>query len=326
MQKDSYNFSPLERKVPFQEILSHVVGVLKNGSGLTVLVLLLIITLIVVSLNERAYFIGIVIFSAFGFVLYGRAARKHILIGDFARQNNLTYFSGKPDIERVGVIFNEGHSRSIADGLRSNNGDFAEIANYTYTTGSGKSSQTHTFGYMCVRLPRRLPHLLLDAKSNNLFGKISNLPSIFGPGQTLALEGDFNNYFTLYAPREYQRDALYVLTPDIMQLFIEESGSYDIEIIDDLMYIYSSEYFALDRRESLEKILAVAAKLKAKIRNQTDYYADERVGNRSINMVSTQGQRLKKFNTKKIVVLIVLAFILLQALIHIILVMNSLNT
>ena len=47
---------------------------------------------------------------------------------------------------------------------------------------------------------------MLDARSNNgLFGG-TNLPSQFNKDQILILEGDFNEYFTLYCPREYDRD------------------------------------------------------------------------------------------------------------------------
>lgn len=39
----------------------------------------------------------------------------------------------------------------------------------------------------------------------------------------LSLEGDFDRYFTLYCPGDYERDALYVFTPDLLALLIDES-------------------------------------------------------------------------------------------------------
>ena len=43
--------------------------------------------------------------------------------------------------------------------------------------------------------------------------------------QVLSLEGDFDRYFTLYCPKEYERDALYVFTPDLMALLDRRGGA-----------------------------------------------------------------------------------------------------
>ena len=78
--------------------------------------------------------------------------------------------------------------------------------------------------------------MVLDARSNNgLFGG-TNLPSQFSKDQILSLEGDFSEYFTLYCPREYERDALYVFTPDLMALLIDQTSTFDVEIVDDWMF------------------------------------------------------------------------------------------
>jgi hypothetical protein len=112
------------------------------------------------------------------------------------------------------------------------------FANYGYTTGSGKNRTTHRWGYVAVRLDTPLPHILLDATGNNgLFG--SSLPTSFDRDQRLRLEGDFDRYFSLFCPRGYERDALYLFTPDIMARFIDHAAELDVEIVDDWLFLYA---------------------------------------------------------------------------------------
>ncbi|WP_338037096.1 hypothetical protein [Microbacterium lushaniae] len=116
---------------------------------------------------------------------------------------------------------------------------FVEFANYRYTTGSGKNRTTHKWGYVAVKLDTPLPHIVLDAIGNNgLFG-VSNLPAAFDRDQRLSLEGDFDRYFSLYCPADYERDALYLFTPDIMARFIDNAAALDVEIVDDWLFLYA---------------------------------------------------------------------------------------
>ncbi len=54
-----------------------------------------------------------------------------------------------------------------------------------------------------------------------------------GDGPELELEGDFGKHFELHVPAGYERDALYVLTPDVMQVLIDEAADRRVEIVDD---------------------------------------------------------------------------------------------
>src|SRR5690606_23471582 len=113
-----------------------------------------------------------------------------------------------------------------------------EFGNHSYTVKQGKSSVTHTWGYVAVKLDVPLPNIVLDAVGNNtLFG--SNLPARFDRDQRLSLEGDFDQYFQLYCPEGYERDALYLFTPDIMARFIDNAAQLDAEIVDDWLFLYS---------------------------------------------------------------------------------------
>src|SRR5690606_27767455 len=179
-----------------------------------------------------------------------------------------------------------------------------------YTTGSGKNRTTHRWGFLALELDRRLPHMVLDATANNgLFGG-TNLPARFDRSQVLSLEGDFDRYFTLYCPREYERDALYVFTPDLMAILIDEAAPYDVEIVDDWMFVYSRTPFDLAHRPTLERLFRIVETVGAKTLRQTVRYADERIGDFSADIVAPAGARLKRGVSIVAVLVAVAAFAL----------------
>lgn len=199
-------------------------------------------------------------------------------------------------LHQNGMIFTSGgHSKKMEDRLVKPN--VFEMANYYYVTGHGKNQQSHDWGYIRVSLRRKLPHIVLDAKKNNagIFGiSLSNLPQTFNSDQTLSLEGDFDKYFTLYAPKQYERDALYIFTPDLMALLIDQSAQFDVEIIDDALYVYSSVPFQMQDPAVMKRILSIVDAVGTKMTKATARYADERVANaREVNQVASEGARLK---------------------------------
>ncbi|HEU4755416.1 MAG TPA: hypothetical protein VFS72_02045 [Agromyces sp.] len=162
----------------------------------------------------------------------------------FARANAMSYQPQYSDPPLPGMIFQVGSARMASDLVRGDRPRFVEFGNYRYTTGSGKNRSTHRWGYVAVKLDVPLPHIVLDATSNDgLFGT-SNLPVTFDRDQRLGLEGDFDRYFTLHAPEGYERDALYLFTPDLMARFIDRAAAVDVEIVDDWLFLYAKRDFS----------------------------------------------------------------------------------
>lgn len=226
------------------------------------------------------------------------------VMADFARINNLGFIANKKDPAKAGLIFSEGHSRILQHAFQLPKLYNAEIGNYSFTTGSGKSSKIHNYGYLMFEIPRNVPHMLLDAKDNNFMGMFSNLPTTFRNNQSLSLEGDFNNFFTLYAPKEYETDALYIFTPDVMRVVIENAKTYDIEIIDNKVYLYTAQHLNLTSKQVIAHAIDVISTLARQLYEQTDNYADETISNRSLDSVAQQGKRLNKSHVKLAIQLI----------------------
>ncbi len=193
----------------------------------------------------------------------------------FARANGMTFERDVVDPRLPGMIFGIGRSRRAKRRVRGTQPRFVEFANYEYTTGSGKNSTTHHWGYIAIHLDTPLPHIVLDAKGNNgMFG--SNLPASFDKDQRLGLEGNFDEFFTLYCPNGYERDALYLFTPDIMARFIDNAAQLDAEIVDDWLFLYAKRDFSTIDPNTWAWLFSVVSALMDKLA-QWERWRDERL-------------------------------------------------
>jgi hypothetical protein len=244
-----------------------------------------------------ALFIGLLAVAVVAIVrgvLKGRNWETWYRLETFAAANGMIFSPVDDNPQYPGAIFNQGDSRKALNHLRSASDRYLDIGNYQYSTGSGKNRSTHNWGFMALHLDRRLPNMVLDSKANNgLFGG-TNLPAYFDKNQILSLEGNFNEYFTLYCPKQYERDALYVFTPDLMALLIDNAAPFDVEIVDDWMFVYSATPFPSAHPGVYQRLFQIVDTVGAKTLSQTDRYVDENVGSFAANFVAPQGQRLKR--------------------------------
>jgi hypothetical protein len=211
----------------------------------------------------------------------------------FAEANGLQFRTRTPNPSYTGMIFTIGDSRSAYNHFSSTTGRFFDLGDFQYSTGSGKSRSTHNWGFLALQLDRKLPNMVLDSKANNsLFG--SDLPITFKRDQVLSLEGDFDQHFTLYCPQEYEQDALYVFTPDLMALLVDDAGSYDVEIVDDWMFIYSPHVFPALSAANYARLFNIVQTFGNKTISQTENYHDDRVTSPAANIVAPAGQRLRR--------------------------------
>jgi hypothetical protein len=218
----------------------------------------------------------------------------------FAKANNFTYTSKIPSPARSGFIFQNKNAtdRKIFDLVSGKNGIPFELGKYYYEVRSDRRTIKRTYTYMRMTLNINLPHMVLDttADDTNIFGiEISNLGMAFSKDQAMRLEGNFNDYFTLYAPKGYETDALYVFTPDLMALMIDEVSPFNAEIVDDSLYIYSSKNLPFDKSETYQRFFSVYENVGSKALKQTGNYRDSR--SEIKGEVATHGRRLTKRTT-----------------------------
>lgn len=218
-------------------------------------------------------------------VRWTRAAR----LARFAAANGMRYSPDITDPPRIGTIFLSGTHRRTRDRLSGGPFGRFEIGNYQYA-GGAHERKLRRFGYLRLALPRTLPHMVLvSARNRRSFGR-SNLPMRLPSNQVLSLEGDFDRHFTLHCPRQYEADALYVFTPDLMALLIDEAAAFDVEILDDSLLLYSSRPFDLTDPTTYELVTHLDQTLGAKASSRSERYRDDR--SPSVHQIARSGRRL----------------------------------
>lgn len=235
-----------------------------------------------------AVLLGVTLFfTAFPFSIHLRRIKEGIRVRRFAEANGFT-FEEKMVRQEAGSVFNVGRSRStrlVVGGMYA--GHPFWFGKHRYVIRSGKSQREITTGVVAVTLPRALPYVMLDGRQNTHY-----LGSDLDRSQRLELEGDFNKYFVVYCPKDYERDVLYFLTPELMQAMIDMDDVFDIEIIGNTMYFYRYKEIPLNETE-LKKVFLILEKIGGEVVENSSRYQDHRV-DKAVGTVAPEGLRLKK--------------------------------
>lgn len=171
------------------------------------------------------------------FIVRRRKWKRLTRLAAFAQANGMTFIPLVASPRLPGVIFNTGRLPSATNVMRMTAPRFVEFADYEYSLGTGRDSVTQHWRYIAIRLETRLPHIILDARSNNVLG--SGFPVPPDASQHLSLEGDFDTHFRLFCPHGYEADALYLFTPDVMATLIDALRMFDVEIVDNWVLLYT---------------------------------------------------------------------------------------
>lgn len=276
--------------IPFVMAVTQVIRDAKPGEN-TALVLAVIVPIGL----AMPVLISVLSFGAYKKV-YDQAKRR-VISRSFANTNNLISIADSKDIKsEQGRLFRFGHNHEYIDGFRFPGNDGLQLGNVQFVTGYGKNSQVHEVSVMKFSINRRMPHVLLSSRQG-----VSRNYSGVGPDENnLVLEGDFNKYFDVQVPSGYGQDVLYWLTPELMAILIDRASNFDIEIVDNFVYLYAPRYLSLSR-ESIKRGVELARFIEAEIEENTDRYVDHRVENaQTLNIVAEQGRRLKRWGWKEI--------------------------
>lgn len=181
------------------------------------------------------YFVPIFLLT----ILYAYLVKfiRHEFMRQFARANGFS-FSLKGTLDDLdGSLFQIGHSNSVSDVVSGNFRDIPmSLLTYTYVTGQGRSSQTHNFTVFKFHLDVNMPDILLENR-NHQFGELF-FNRLSGDKAPLSLEGNFNDHFNLSVQKEYEIEALQILTPDIMVDIEEKCQALSLEIVNNHIFLY----------------------------------------------------------------------------------------
>jgi hypothetical protein len=102
--------------------------------------------------------------------------------------------------------------------------------------------------------------MVLDARRGQRPHALS-AGSDFSREQILSLEGDFDDFFTVYRPSGYGGgDALYFLTPELMADLIDTASGWDIEFIDTSVIFFRPGAILNTDDQGVDRLVALAAR------------------------------------------------------------------
>ena len=225
----------------------------------------------------------------FLWISYFRGQKQQPKIYRFARDNGLQFtdYVSSDMLPQGPMMFAFGAGRSARNVMWYR--DQFLMGRYIYSSENDKSL---IVDFARIQLSRRLPHLYLDGRRN----KVGTHPERYD-AQKLKLEGDFSQYFTVYAPPHYQVDALQILTPDVMAKLRDFGTNFDFEIVDNYLYIYAPKY-TLSDVDKMRAMLTCLKEVADEFDHQAKKYTDARAGNPTIGAapaaVAESGARIKK--------------------------------
>jgi hypothetical protein len=218
---------------------------------------------------------------------------SRLRLARFSAANGRKYTPFVLAAARPGAIFRFGKQHQTRDIVQTLTAPYIEVGNHQCVGGAFENNTTHRWGYFMVKLERRLPHMVLVSRKP--FGKrrAATFPLPLKRNQVLSLEGDFNSYFTLYVPQQYERDALYIFNPAVMARLVDEAAGCHVEIIDDWMYVYRSGGFDLLAPSTWQVIERIAETVGASTSRAARFYRDDRMPASASAFIAPGGRRLR---------------------------------
>ncbi len=136
------------------------------------------------------------------------------------------------------------------------------IFELTFTRGSGKSKEIYQYAVFEFTMKGAFPHMFLDRKNNKYTAQTkSNVEKI-------PLPAEFDEKFHLYAPHQYEIEALEIFDDIVLKYLLDEEFPHDVEIVDSEVLIFRRAY--LNSRKELEEELLRAVTLIKQLEKRLD--------------------------------------------------------
>lgn len=240
-----------------------------------------------------------------------RPWRRWFRLESFAADNGLVY---RPEAEVTGsgAMFRQGRHRRIVDSMSSSDGSF-EIGTFAFQRRNGRvEGHEEAYGYLRITLPRRVPHLVLISVARRTLQGYSSVGLAFAESQRVRLEGDFDRSFAFYAPDGYGADARYVLTPDFMARLVDHAAAYDLEFVDDELYVYTPTGWDIEKVATWAWARWFVEMVGVAAMRRTGRFTDDRAVSPG-REVAPQGRRLR-FGIPLVAGLLTVGWILFQVI------------
>lgn len=186
----------------------------------------------------------------------------------FAELNGWKYKDDSDLSQEQGIMFRQGHSRIIyhcVEGIIDERN--FRIFNYNFSIGSGKHRKTYFYTVFAFKFNGTFPHIYLNNKANSYSIKI---------GESIPLPAEFEKFFSLSAPKEYEIEALEIFTPDVLASLLDDKFGHDVEFVNQEMLIFFDG--RISNFEQLDREFRRALDLEDLLDEKLDRFKTETIG------------------------------------------------
>lgn len=167
---------------------------------------------------------------------------------------------------------------------------------YSYKIGSGKSSKHLRQTVFELDAGSRMPHIFIDSRATGQ-GVSPVVSEVLRKSDRITIGGDFESDFTFYAQQGLEQEALELFTPDVLENIKLYSKDFDIELIANSVFIYSTKVgLMLDDYEKMYQ--AVSLVLNALERNLKDFEMPQLPTKPGVNLDEPRQLTRLKFGQK----------------------------
>lgn len=178
--------------------------------------------------------------------------------------NGGTYWRGLAhEVGLKSFLLNSDLDTYIRHGISYPDGTRLGQANFSQALGTG-SQRVTAFNFACIPLNKYSGlWLVVDSRKNNPLGaSLMDAASVSLHFEPLNLEGNFNATFKVYVASGQQVEALTVLNPASMEKLQSYFDTYDMEICDGVLFIYTNTlqafYTPQTRMQMTHDVMALA--------------------------------------------------------------------
>lgn len=209
-----------------------------------------------------------VIFFTFGvpFARAGNAEQKiwKQFYMQFAQANGLS-FQEQGDLAGFsGQLFQKGHHKKISYLVSGNWNNYPlKVFIYSYKefgrTKKSRRESTFSSTVLQIKLPSKLPRILLISKQHGFFGVDFPL----GDLKEVNAESSFKQAFTLYTQSGLEVEALQIFSPSFMDKMITNWPDFDLEFNDSNIIIFYK--FAIGKKDQLSQMYELMKYILSKV-------------------------------------------------------------
>ena len=211
----------------------------KHKKALVALAVINILLLGLIAYTQHPFFFNAIVILDLVAAVFVYQKLKKLFMEQFARNNGYTY-TDRGDLSTLNAPYLEfGHSRKMSHVV---SGTYEKLPirlfEYSTTIGHGKNKRVFNFSVFETTYKAKLKHIFLHRRKGILMSHRGGI-NFKKVGRPLKLEGNFNKYFTLYVPEDYEIEALQIFTPEIMVKLIDHAHKWNFEFNDNRLYIYA---------------------------------------------------------------------------------------